>query len=310
VWHGPQCVDRRLLWNCPRVGKQRPRDCLFTKKETVMRKLASALALIVLMSVAAAGQVRVVVERIQDLPLSDAQEAKIAEIRKESRVKTQAAVKELGSLVKDEVAKIRDVLTAEQKEKIQALKEDRKEHREECLAHAIANLKELDLTDAEMAKIGEIREEFRPKVVKTMKELDGMLTDEQKKVRTEALTAGKKRSEILEGLKLSNEQKDKVVTVGKEVGSLVRDEMEQIRDVLTKSQKEQLGELKDERKEQVRDRLAHRIANFKDLNLTEEQKTKLADIRNEYRPKVHEVGNRLRATIRDEVERITAVIKQ
>src|SRR5262249_54792581 len=185
------------------------------------------------------------------------------------RVKVQEAVKELGALAKDEVAKIRDVLTAEQKEKIQNLKEERKERREECLAHAIANLKELDLTDAEMAKIGDIREEVRPKVVKSMKELDGMLTDEQKKVRTEALTAGKKRSEILEALKLTNEQKDKVVTVGKEVGSLVREEMEQIKDVLTKSQKEQLGELKDEKKEQVRNRLAHQIANLKDLNLTE-----------------------------------------
>jgi Spy/CpxP family protein refolding chaperone len=275
-----------------------------------MRKLMSALALTVLISVAAAGQVRVLVERIQDLPLSDAQETKIAEIRKESRAKVQEAVKELGSLVKDEVAKIRDVLTAEQKEKIQDLKEERKERREECLSHAIASLKELDLTDAEMAKIGEIRDEYRPKVVKSLKELDGMLTDEQKKVRTEALTAGKKRSEILEALKLSDEQKEKVVTVGKEVGSLVRNEMEQIRDVLTKSQKEQLGELKDEKKEQVRNRLAHQIANFKDLNLTEEQKTKLADIRNEFRPKVQEVGNRLRASIRDEVERITAVIKQ
>lgn len=208
------------------------------------------------------------------------------------------------------MGKIRDVLTAEQKEKIKALKEEREECRDESLAHAIANLKELDLTDAEMAKIGEFRKDYRPKLLKSMKELDGSLTNEQKKVRTEALTEGKKRSEILEALKLTEEQKNKVVTVGKTVGSLVREEMEQIRDVLSASQKEQLGDLKEERKEQVRHRLPHRIANLKDLDLSDEQKTKLAEIRKEFRPKVQEVGNRLRAAIRDEVEQIVAVIKE
>ena len=85
--------------------------------------------------------------------------------------------------------------------------------------------------------------------------------------------------------------------------------MEKIRDVLTEEQKEKLAELKEERQERVRDRMAHRIANLKDLNLTDEQKTKIADIRKEYRPKVHEAGNKLRATVREEVEAIVAVIK-
>ena len=52
-----------------------------------------------------------------------------------------------------------------------------------------------------------------------------------------------------------------------------------------------------------------RIANLKDLNLTDDQKTQIADIRKEYRPKVHEAGNKLRATVREEVEAILAVIK-
>src|SRR5262245_12101743 len=97
----------RSLWTCPGVGKRRPRGCLFTKKENVMRTLKIALALAVAIPVAAAGQVVVLVERIQDLPLSDAQEAKIAEIRKESRAKIQEAAKELGALSKEEVQKIR-----------------------------------------------------------------------------------------------------------------------------------------------------------------------------------------------------------
>ena len=53
----------------------------------------------------------------------------------------------------------------------------------------------------------------------------------------------------------------------------------------------------------------HWIANRKDLNLTEGQKAQIADIRKEYRPKVQEAGNKLRATIRDGMEAIMAVIK-
>ena len=50
-------------------------------------------------------------------------------------------------------------------------------------------------------------------------------------------------------------------------------------------------------------------ARIQDLNLTDEQEAKIADIRKEFRPKVHEAGNKLRATVREEVEAIVAVIK-
>jgi Spy/CpxP family protein refolding chaperone len=139
--------------------------------------------------------------------------------------------------------------------------------------------------------------------------LQGLLTDDQKKARQEALRAGKKHREVVEALKLTDEQKTKVQAVCKEVGELVREQMEKMRDVLSAEQKEKLEELKDERKDRVRDRMAHRIANFKELNLTEDQKAQIADIRKEYRPKVHEAGNKLRATIREEMEAIMAVIK-
>jgi Spy/CpxP family protein refolding chaperone len=251
----------------------------------------------------------VVVETIQDLNLTDEQESKIADIMKDFRTKNADALKELASAVKDEMEKVSAVLTPEQKTKLETLKEERKEAREECLAHRIAHLKELDLTDDEMTKIGEIRSEFRPKIVKAMKALEGLLSDEQKKAREEGLKAGKKRREILESFKLTDEQKEKVAAVAKEVGALVRDEAEKVRDVLSASQKEQLRELKDERREQVRDRLAQRITNLKDLNLTDEQKTKLADIRKEFRPKIQEAGNKLRASVRDELEMILAAIK-
>jgi len=251
----------------------------------------------------------IVVERIQDLNLTDAQEAKIADIRKEYRPKVQAAAKDLTGLVKEEVEKVRAVLTPEQKKKLEEFKEERKELRAERLAEAIAHLEELDLTDAEVAKIMEIRKEYHPKIEKAMQGLEGLLTDDQKKARKEALEAGKNRKEVIAALKLTDQQKAKLEAACKEVHALVREELEKMRDVLTEGQKEKIQEFKDERRERVRDRMAHAIANFKDLNLTEDQKAKIMDIRKEYRPKVHEAGNKLRGTVREEVEAILAVIK-
>src|SRR5262245_24303649 len=132
-------------------------------------------------------------ERIQDLELTEAQEAKIAEIRKEHRPKVQTAAKELAAAVKEEVDKIRAVLTAEQREKLRSWKDERRERREGCLAHRIARLKDLDITDGEMDRIAEIRQEFRPKVEKAMERLHGLLSDAQKKAREVAFKDGRNR---------------------------------------------------------------------------------------------------------------------
>jgi Spy/CpxP family protein refolding chaperone len=251
----------------------------------------------------------VVVERIQDLNLTDAQEAKIADIRKEYRPKVLDAAKDLAGLVKEEVEKVRGVLTPEQQKKLAEFKEERKELRAERLAEAIAHLEELDLTDAEVAKIMEIRKEFHPKIEKAMQGLEGLLTAEQKKARLEALEAGKNRKEVIASLKLTDDQKAKLEAACKEVGTLVREELEKMRDVLTEGQKEKIQEFKEERRDRVRDRMAHAVANFKELNLTDEQKTKIMDIRKQYAPRVHEAGNKLRGTVREEVEAIIAAIK-
>jgi Spy/CpxP family protein refolding chaperone len=246
---------------------------------------------------------------MQDLNLTDQQEAKIADIRKEYQPKVQEAGKELATIVKEEVEKVRDVLTPEQKMKPDLTKEDRQERRADGLAQRIAHFEELDLTDGEIAKFEEIRKEYRPKIEKAMKDLQGLLTDDQNKARQEFLAAGKKHREVLEALKLTEDQKAKVQVVGKEVATLVREEMEKIRDVLSAEQNEKLADLKEERKEGVRDRMAHRIAELKELNLTEDQKTQIANVRKEYRPKVQEAGNKHRGAVREEVEAIVAVIK-
>jgi Spy/CpxP family protein refolding chaperone len=248
-------------------------------------------------------------ERIQDLNLTDEQEAKIADIQKECGPKVKEAGKELAAIVKEEVEKIREVLTAEQKEKLDARKEERKEHRLEGLAARIAHLRDLDLTEDELTKFQEIRKEYRPKIVKAMEGLKGILSDEQKKGREEGLKAGKKHREVLASLNLTDDQKEKVAAVGKDVASAVREELEKLKDLLTEEQQAKLPELKDERRDRIRDRMAARIANLKDLNLTDEQKTKIEDIRKEYRPKVHEAGNKLRAAVREEVTEILGVIK-
>jgi Spy/CpxP family protein refolding chaperone len=271
--------------------------------------LAALLALGAKLAAQEAKGEGVLVVTIQDMNLTDEQEAKIADIMKDFRTKNADALKELASAAKEEMEKVDAVLTPAQKAKLETVKEERKEAREECLAHRIAHLRQLDLTDDEMTKIGEIRSEFRPKMAKAAKELEGLLSDAQKKAREEGVKAGKKHKEILESLKLTDDQKQKVIAVAKELGSLVGEEADKVRDVLTASQKEQLKDLKDERREQVRDRRAHRISTLKDLNLTEEQTTKLVDIRKEYRPKIQEAGNKVRAAIREDMEKILAVIK-
>jgi Spy/CpxP family protein refolding chaperone len=268
------------------------------------------VALALCTNVHAQGAREALVVTIQDIDLTDAQEAKIAEIRKEFRPKVEKAAKEFATLVKDELEKMQATLTPEQKEKLRAMKDERRERRFESLCERLAHLKQLDLTDAEMARIEDIRKECRPKVVNALKGLEGLLTAAQKQARQEALKAGKPRREVLQALKLTDAQKQKVATVAKELGTVVQDEMTKIRDVLTEAQKEQLAVLKEERRDRVRDHIAHRIMNLKELNLTDAQVSTLTKIREEYRPRVHEAANNLRAIAREEVAEILGVLKR
>ena len=73
----------------------------------------------------------------------------------------------------------------------------------EGLAETIASLKELDLTDAELAKLADIRNEYRPKMDEAVKQLSSVLSDTQKKAREEAINADKTRKEVLGALNLT-----------------------------------------------------------------------------------------------------------
>jgi Spy/CpxP family protein refolding chaperone len=249
------------------------------------------------------------VATFHDLNLTDEQHEKIAEIRKENGPKVQEAAKELSGIVKEEMEKVHAVLTPDQREKVQAMKELRREHRAEGLAEAVAHFEQLDLTDGEITQIAEIRKEFHPKVVQALNGFRGILTEEQRKAREEALTAGKSHREVRAALNLTDDQKLKMETACKEVRSLVREEMDKIRGVLSEEQQQKLGEFREERRERIRDRIAAAIANARDLNLTDEQKTSIMEIRKEFRPKVHEAGNKLRAAVREELSQILNVIR-
>ncbi len=207
------------------------------------------------------------------------------------------------------MTRIRDVLTPEQRPKVQAILEERKEAKVEGLAETIASLKELDLTDAELAKIADIRNEYRPKMDEAVKQLSSVLSDTQKKAREEAINADKTRKEVLQALNLTSAQQEEIKNIAKELKDLAGNEVAKIRGVLTAGQKETLQDLRSERRELVRDRLAHQIANLRDLNLTEQQKASLMSIRQEFRPKIQEAGNSLRGEIGEEIGKIVAVLK-
>jgi Spy/CpxP family protein refolding chaperone len=279
-----------------------------------MRILSAVLSLMVALAlcanVHAQGEREALVVTIQDIDLTDAQEAKIGEIRKDFGPKVEKAAKEFATLVKDELEKMQAALTPEQKEKLRAMKDERRERRFEGLCERLAHLKQLHLTEAEMAKIQDIRKECHPKVLTALKELEGLLSGAQKQARQQALKSGKSRKEVLQALQLTDEQKQKVAAVAKELGTLVQGELAKIRDVLTEAQKEQLAALKDERRERVRDHIAHRIMNLRELNLTDAQVSTLTKIREESRPRIHEAANNLRAIAREEVTEILGVIKR
>lgn len=248
------------------------------------------------------------VVEIQDLNLTEQEESKIADVRKEFRPRVQAAGKELGTVLKEEFEKVRAILTPEQMKKVDEMKDEREE-RKEALAQRIAHLDEIELTDAEKEKFQEIRYEYRPQFEKAMKDLGGILTVQQKQARAEGLKAGKSRRDVLASLNLTDDQKEKVATIAQQMRGLAREELDKMRAVLTTEQQAKLGDPREERADRVHDRRVQRIVNFKELNLTDDQKTKIADIRKEYRPRVQEAATKVRVVVREELQAILAVLK-
>ena len=153
-----------------------PASAKVTSRKEVLRKTRIAIATMVL-TLGAVGlcsaqqpqEGRTCIERIRDIDLTEAQEATIAGIEDEYAPKVQDAVTALKSVIDEELDKLRAVLTPEQLVKIENMKEERKTLRLEGLAARIAHLRDLDLTEDEMAKIEEIRNEYCSKIVQALR---------------------------------------------------------------------------------------------------------------------------------------------
>jgi len=106
----------------------------------------------------------------------------------------------------------------------------------------------LDLSDEQKDKLGKIRDDFEAKREKIYEKLGEVLTDEQKQTAKEALDkaneSGKKDAAFYRSLeaslKLTDEQKQKMEPIGRELRTVVTDTMKLVTDVLTPDQKEKL----------------------------------------------------------------------
>ncbi len=106
----------------------------------------------------------------------------------------------------------------------------------------------LDLSDDQKEKLGKIRDDFEVKRQAIQEKIADLLTDDQKQIGKEAMESagqsGKKGREFFQSLeaslKLTDEQKQKMEPIGKELRSLVNDTMKQVKEVLTPEQKEKL----------------------------------------------------------------------
>ena len=96
---------------------------------------------------------------------------------------------------------------------------------------------------------------------------------------------------------------------GRDLIPLSPEEMDKIRGVLSDEQQQKLADFREERRERARDRMAVAIANSRELNLSDDQKTRIDEIRKEYRPKIHEAGNKLREAVREELTMVLGVIR-
>jgi len=105
----------------------------------------------------------------------------------------------------------------------------------------------LDLNDEQKDKLCKIRDDFEAKKGAVIAKIGDVLTDEQKQSAKEAFDKDKSEKKarafyqsLEASLKLTDEQKQKLEPIGKELQSLVSDTLKQVTGVLTSEQKEKL----------------------------------------------------------------------
>ena len=264
------------------------------------------------------------------LKLTDEQKAKIREaitpLEKELREKTQAILtpeqreqlkakmaermkmaeqeavpwnmlKEL-NLTDEQKEKIKAILTPEQREQ---LKTKMAEHMKMVEQKAVTMgpwnmLKELNLTDEQKAKVQELRKEYQSKFKAAS---DSVLTTDQKKARDDAIKAAKEAGKmggvVSVKLKLTDEQKAKMREA---IKPLEKEVSEKTQAILTPEQREQLKTKMAEHMKMVEQKavMMGPWNMLKELNLTDEQKAKVQELRKKYQSKFKEASDSVLTT--------------
>jgi Spy/CpxP family protein refolding chaperone len=109
-------------------------------------------------------------------------------------------------------------------------------------------VQKMSLTDEQKTKITGLRQEIGPKLKEIMESMEGVLTDEQKQARTEAVekanAAGKRGLEMMKAvqaaMKLTDEQQKKLEEPVKKLGELQSEFVKKIMGVLTEEQRADL----------------------------------------------------------------------
>ena len=111
-----------------------------------------------------------------------------------------------------------------------------------------AAVESLDLSDDQKEKLGKIHDDFEAKQQAIHGKIAELLTEDQKQVGKDAMDSaeksGKKGREFYQSLeaslKLTDQQKQKMEPIGKELQGLVNDALKQVTELLTPEQKEKL----------------------------------------------------------------------
>lgn len=155
-----------------------------------------------------------------------------------------------------------------------------------------AVLSGVSLTDEQKTQVEAVKQEYGSKFKEARSKIDGILTDEQRKVRDEAVkaarAAGKRGEEVWKDAKaavtLTDEQKTKMADARRSVEALRKEAREKLLAILTPEQKEHLHRPHQERPGHAA--MGHDSEMLDCLNLTEEQKAKIAELKKEYGPKI------------------------
>jgi Spy/CpxP family protein refolding chaperone len=187
-------------------------------------------------------------------------------------------------------------------------------HSRQAMMERWAMLKGVNLTDDQKAKVEAVKQEYGPKFKKAWGKIDSILTEEQRKVRDEAAkaakAAGKHGEEVWKDAKaavtLNDDQKAKMAEARKEAEALHKEAREKTMSILTTDQKQQL-------KKSHEGKRGHPEGGFggemlKGLNLTDDQKAKVAEVKKEYGPRLKEAQTNLDALRKEVHEKVLAYL--